>query len=639
MNSLTKRLMAGVAAAATLLSGMALAGSAMADTAIPTADLDTTATNQTLTVTADSAADLSGKKLYAIRLAKYSAAQVNDNNITGYDVADAGLKDTVNAALKGAGIVDEDGTLANAPQGVTYKGTYDSSNPMQWVVQNLLDSSSSPYSGRLRDFLTKLAAQNLSTYKISDNEMTISNASATKSVAPGVYVIIDELQTGDGADGKTVVSMPMMTGTGITSGEKSYTKLQKSDGTTIDLNTVRYKATKPTVDKKIVETVPNGTTVQNSEKCSGTKTGETEKCVGANTAAIGDTVTYELTTTVPNYTGYNNGYYLALNDTLSKGLTFGQITSVKIEGNDTNYADANSNLLNAGGHVWQQDGPTNVPDNAGEYTGGQSFSIKFGQTATNGTTYDITDTKFKDIFVIGKKITVRYTATLNKDAVINGNGNPNKVNLTYSRNPNGVEHGDSDNVEVKTYTGNLKLHKVDAKGNNLKDAQFEIRSSETGNALKVSGSNGNYVIDADQTNKNTNTNTALVVPEGGILTINGLNGTYYFKETHSPLGATALPSFTATVNVLDKDDAQDSSKKAGNQTVKLDKQDANKLVVVDSHTADGKATSDADIKVTNVHNFTEMPKTGATWLCIYAAMAVLCGGGAFLLLRSSKKRA
>ena len=607
MNSLTKRLMAGVAAAATLLSGMALAGSAMADTAIPTANLEA---NQTLTVNG-SEGDLTGKTLYAIRLASYSAAQVDEqDNITGYDVADAGLATTVDTALKSANIIGTNGK----PTASGAKGTYDSSNPMQWVVQNLLDSGSSPYSGQLRNFLTKFAAQDLSTYTVDGNKMDVAENgnSVTKDVSAGIYVIIDKAAD----SGSKVVSMPMMVGTGIKKDENSsYTTLKKDASTSIQLGSVEYKATKPTVGKKIVKT---GTPGEN-EKCS--NGGSNEKCVDANTAAIGDTVTYELTTTVPNYTGYNNGYYLALNDTLSKGLTFGQITSVKVEGVDTEYKD------NATFYA-----KTDLSDvsSADIYNGGKSFSILFAPTAgTDGKqTSDIT--KQADLFPVGKRITVQYTATLNANAVIgqdnNQAGNPNKVNLTYSRNPNGEEHGDSDNVEVKTYTGNLKLHKVNAKGNAVSGAKFEIRSSENGEALKVSGSKGAYTLDS------SGSSTELVVPESGILTINGLNGTYYIKETSSPFGATALPSFKTTVTVFDKDE---NGNKAGTQTVRLDNwSNVNNMVTVDND-----AAKDADLKVLNVHNFTEMPKTGATWLCIYAAMAVLCGGGAFLLLRSSKKRA
>ncbi|WP_137654727.1 isopeptide-forming domain-containing fimbrial protein [Bifidobacterium moukalabense] len=594
MNSLTKRLVAGVAAAATLLSGMALAGSAMAvDSAIETGKLGT---DQPFTISAGSVDDLKGKNLVAVKLADYSAAQTDGTNITGYDVATVeGLKTAIYNAANASNV--------SSSKNNGSKTDLTSDNPMQWVVQNLLDSSDGNHSGQLRNFLTNLA-QNESIKNATDKAIDTLNptvsgdtASVSAQLPAGIYVILDKAE----ANGNVVVSMPMMNGTTIDG--KNFSNNQ--------LGAVQYKVTKPTVDKKIVENAGTGN----------------ETKVEANTAAIGDTVTYELTTTVPNYTGYNNGYCLALNDTLSKGLTFGKIVSVKIDGNDTEYAKDDANLLD-GGYVWHADTPVAVPDSTGEYAGGSSFSIKFGQTEANGVTFNIADPKFKDVFLIGKKITVRYTATLNGNAVVNGDGNPNKVNLTYSRNPNGSEQGDSDDIVVKTYTGKLALHKVDVKNNNLQGAKFEIRSSESGDALKFVGSNGTYTLASDQS-ATQNTVTELETPASGILAINGLKGTYYFKETKSPLGATALPSFTAMVTVYSKNDSG-ANQTAGAQDVALVKADANQLVKADT-------TKNTDIVVTNVRNFTEMPKTGATWLCIYAAMALLCGGGAFLLLRSSKK--
>ena len=64
--------------------------------------------------------------------------------------------------------------------------------------------------------------------------------------------------------------------------------------------TVNNKADKPTVEKKIVE---------GSNK------------VNENTANIGDTVSYEITSRVPDMTGYKE-YYMDFGDTLSKGLTY-----------------------------------------------------------------------------------------------------------------------------------------------------------------------------------------------------------------------------------------------------------------------------------------------------------------------------
>ncbi len=559
MNSITKRLMAGVAAAATLLSGLALTGSAMAaDTAISTDDVTA---NQTLTVKATDGA-LKGKNLYAVKLASYSAAQTDGTTITGYDLADGGYAEAVNTALNEANI--------------SHDTEYSASNPMVWVVQHLLDSGADAnpaYSGQLRNFLTKLANQSAIKNAFGDaNKMIVTEDgnTATKSVPAGIYAVFDVAET----TGDTVVSIPMLNGTTI-------------DGKTIagkTLGEVDYKATKPTVDKKIVE---------GSER------------VDSNVAAIGDTVTYELTTTIPNYTGYDQGYYLALNDTLSKGLTFGQITSVKVEGVDTEYKD------NATFYA-----KTDLSDvsSADIYNGGKSFSILFAPAAgTDGEqTSDIT--KQASLFPVGKTITVQYTATLNANAVIGQDneqaGNPNKVNLTYSRNPNGTEQGNTEDHTVKTYTGAFKLHKVGPDDQALAGAHFSVTKDDA-TVKFTKNADGVYTVDP------TGSETEVVTPANGTVEIKGLNGEYAVKETFSPLGATALPEFTVTVTV-NKDD--------GSYTV-TNTQDANKLV----STAVGST-----ITVKNVHNLLEMPKTGATWLAIYAVMAVLCGGGAFLLLRSKK---
>ena len=614
MNSLTKRLMAGVAAAATLLSGMALAGSAMADGDTAVANNSLT-TNQTFTITASSVDDLKGKNLVAVKLADYSTAQTDGTNITGFDVATVSdLASDIYAAANANNVAS---TKENGD-----KTGLDSSNPMQWVVTNLLDSNKGNgsdgdnWAGNLRNFLTNLAQKTsitgaqgvtISTENPSWEENT-QTASVSAQLPAGVYVILDK------STGNKVVSIPMMNGTTI--GGKNFV-----NGS---LGSVQYKASKPTVDKKIVENVGAAN----------------EKLVDANTAAIGDTVTYELTTTVPNYTGYTQGYQLTLTDTLSKGLTFGKITSVKI--GDTDYVSDNSNFLNrVGAHVWKQVGPDDVDASVtGEYAGGKSFSIKFGQIGNDdNATFNIANDAVKSIFVIGNKITVRYTATLNKDAVIKGKGNPNQVNLTYSRNPNGTETGDSDKHEVRTYTGDLVLHKVDSNGANLAGAKFQVTKKNSDTALKfvkteVEGNSYFYTL-ADSS-VTTGTVTDLETPSDGKLVIKGLSGEYTVKETAAPTGfsSVSLPSFEAKVAItVPTDKTQDCSKAV---TITTGQGDLNGLVTSDET---AKANGTYDVQVKNVHNFTEMPKTGATWLCIYAAMAVLCGGGAFLLLRSSKKRA
>lgn len=125
------------ATVATLVaSAMGLAGvsSAMADTTrISAEDL---AKNQTLTVEADE--DISGRTLKAVPLAYYSYAQTDGTNITGFDLIDAGKASAIADALTKANI----DTKSKKDQTAGYD--YNASNPMVWVVQNLLDSEYSP---------------------------------------------------------------------------------------------------------------------------------------------------------------------------------------------------------------------------------------------------------------------------------------------------------------------------------------------------------------------------------------------------------------------------------------------------------------------------------------------------------------
>lgn len=130
----TKNLLkATVAALVAGAMGLAGVGSAMADTTrVSAEDL---AKAQTLTVTANE--DISNRTLRAVPLAYYSYAQTDGTNITGFDLIDAGKNTAIADALKKAGI-----DTSKKSQTAGYD--YNASNPMVWVVQNLLDSENSP---------------------------------------------------------------------------------------------------------------------------------------------------------------------------------------------------------------------------------------------------------------------------------------------------------------------------------------------------------------------------------------------------------------------------------------------------------------------------------------------------------------
>lgn len=193
--------------------------------------------------------------------------------------------------------------------------------------------------------------------------------------------------------------------------------------------------------------------------------------VDANTASIGDKISYQLDSAVPNVYGYTKYFYI-ITDTMSKGLTFNDDIVVQVGGKelvkDTDYKTESS--VNAS-------------------TDETTIKIKF----TNILAYN--DPK------LDVPIKVTYSATLNEKADLTQTGNPNTVSLAYSNNPNHEYVGDSDGDEpgdgdkkfmgesaeitVKTYSTAIKLTKVDGKDKTktLKGAKFEISGTKLNYAL------------------------------------------------------------------------------------------------------------------------------------------------------------
>lgn len=161
-----------------------------------------------------------------------------------------------------------------------------------------------------------------------------------------------------------------------------------------------------------------------------------------------DKVCFRLTGTLPeNYATYTTYEYI-FHDTMSKGLTFNP-ASVEIYRGDektgTKIEASNYTVSNQSGI----DGETKI-------------TIKFAnlKTAVNATSDD--------------KITVVYEATLNENSVIGSKGNPNKVYLEFSNNPNGNGTGETPEDTVTVFTYKVAANKVDGKGKELAGAGFKL---------------------------------------------------------------------------------------------------------------------------------------------------------------------
>ena len=256
---------------------------------------------------------------------------------------------------------------------------------------------------------------------------------------------------------------------------------------------------------------------------------------GTNTNVnIGDTVYFRLLSRVPDMTGYDY-YTFDIKDTMSKGLTFDS-SSVSIVLVD-NLASATPVQLQKDVHYTVNSAPLTT----GPSAGGTMITIAFTNFLQHATK-------------AGWYVVATYNATLNENAVIAPQSNPNSVILEYSNNPytNGI--GNTPGNEVDVYTFDLDVFKTDGSSRTaLGGAIFELRTV-AGNAataksftLETAGTStlpSVYVV----ARPGGQATTDLVVPASGRLHIKGLKaGTYSLFEKEAPAGYNRLTAETPVV--------------------------------------------------------------------------------------------
>ena len=326
-------------------------------------------------------------------------------------------------------------------------------------------------------------------------------------------------------------------------GNQTYTSAASLVSITADTATINMKSNYPTVDKKIIPAqsgsgitigaIVNGNWEGNhqmelddeneSEDTIAPHGATDEKKVGD--FGIGDTVTYQLTSKVPDMTGYNS-YTFKFSDTLSKGLDLKEVLSVKV-GNTTLTA---------------------------KKSGTNTYALAYDQAKR---TLTVTLNDFYNSYKnrTGDTITVVYTATLNRDAVIGMNPNTNKAVVEYSNNPKSDGTGKSEPSIVDVHTFDFTIFKYylkDETQTGLANAEFELyKANEAGDAADtnakiniVDEGNGVYrQATADEAKATGFTSAKIVSDADGKVLVKGLDaGTYYLRETKAPEGYNKLLS-------------------------------------------------------------------------------------------------
>lgn len=298
--------------------------------------------------------------------------------------------------------------------------------------------------------------------------------------------------------------------------------------------TAQAKADQPTLDKTIAKV--NSDAI-NSDYAN---------------AAIGDTVTFQLTSAVPAMDGYNK-YFFVVTDELSQGFTL-----------------ANDFETNG---VTVKIGDTALATN--EYAV-STFAEEDKSTKITITINDLVGKTEDD------DITITYSATVNANAVIGDAGNANIAHLEFSNDPNytysqvtdeNAPMGKTPDTSTYTYVGGLIIQKVGEDGTTpLSAAQFQITSTDFNQVVLIGAEfvqddangtyyklkNGTYTTEAPGQNASDyesatvkyrlQTKTETTIPDtttgitswvdaNGNLVVAGLSkGTYTVTETYAPDG-------------------------------------------------------------------------------------------------------
>ncbi|WP_418439110.1 SpaH/EbpB family LPXTG-anchored major pilin [Catenibacterium sp.] len=247
-----------------------------------------------------------------------------------------------------------------------------------------------------------------------------------------------------------------------------------------------------------------------------------------DTVSIGQVVTYTVTGSVPDTTGYSE-YVYKIHDTLTNGLDF--------------VNDANGTAL--------ETGATKV-----------NVTVAFKDTSVNAGTAPTTaalDTINKRKMSLdlsewvranqtnkGKEFTVTYYAKVNDKAVVT---EKNSATLEYGNNPSDTTTTTPSEAKTPTYPLDIKKYaKTDNKM--LAGAIFKLYKDSVAdeNVIKVTGSEGNYVVDPASTTTEFVSVDSITGVDGYNLHVNGLAaGTYYLVETEAPAGYNKL---TAPIKVV-----------------------------------------------------------------------------------------
>ena len=281
---------------------------------------------------------------------------------------------------------------------------------------------------------------------------------------------------------------------------------------------IKHKVVKPTVEKEVYDNNDIGST------------GDNDGWHSSADHAINEPFQFRLIAKLPaskdngRAYDYYDEYTVCFNDTLSAGITFDNLDTVKI----ANVDGSTSQVIDAANYTLKSNDP-------------QSFTLSIEDVKTCAAAAGLNLNH-------GATITVTYTAHLNDNATVNtANGsnttdNKNSVFLQYSNNPRintSLDKTPTSEACVYTYQlNNTKYHDEVNENNKLEGAGFRLYSdADCTNEVELYQDGKFYYPIKNATDK---TAVEMKSADDGTFNVKGLDaGTYYLKETKTPDGYSA----------------------------------------------------------------------------------------------------
>lgn len=239
--------------------------------------------------------------------------------------------------------------------------------------------------------------------------------------------------------------------------------------------------------------------------------------------------------------------------------------------------------------------------------------------------YDEANSKF--LHDNGATVTITYTAVVTEKAAIDGNGNTNKVTVTWTTEGGEPPVPGKLEKEETIYTYAIALKKVDNKGKALPGAVFEFPFY----VKSTADTDGAYIYAG--TTAGEGLTNQITTPEGGVIVVKGVkSGAYEIKEFKAPAGYNKL---TAPVTV----NAAKTGNTSTHTTVYLDENgnttntQTEKTIEVKVDIANIAATA---VVVVNKAG-TELPSTGGMGTTVFYVLGAVLVVGAGVLLVTKKR--